>query len=86
MLKEIRILPICVDGEKLTDVDIYERFPIDRKRFRIVIDRKNPEYLLVVISHALYRKSVMDVFRHFYFIYLYFMSIILKPNIFFLNL
>ena len=65
-MKDIRILPICVDGYKITDEDMYERFPIDRNRFRIVVDRDNPEYLLVVISHVLYRKNVMKEFKHYY--------------------
>ena len=66
MVKDIRIIPICVGGEMITEEDMYNRFPIDKNRFHVVIDRDNPEYLLVVISHVLYRKSVMREFRRYY--------------------
>lgn len=65
-MKDIRIFPICVDSACITEKDLYARFPIDMKRFRFVIDRNDPQYLLVVISHVFSRESLRELFRNYY--------------------
>lgn len=63
-MKEIRLMPICVNGEKLSPNDIYERFPIDRNRFKITIDKNTPEYLIVSISHIIYRDKLLELLKN----------------------
>lgn len=65
-MKEIRILPISVFTETLTDKELYDNFPIDRNRFKVIIDRQDPEYLLVTISHVAYKRSMLEMLRKYY--------------------
>ncbi len=65
-MKDIHILPICVGYEKMKDVDIYERFPIDKDRFNVIIDTESPDYLIVTISHIISRDRLIELFRSCY--------------------
>ena len=63
-LKEIRILPIC--ATPCSENELYNWLCLDRQAYKITIDRENPQYILVCISHIVYHRELFRKFREFY--------------------
>ena len=65
-MKTIRVFPIYYNWDEITANDLYERFLIDKSRYRIVIDEDNPEYLFCCISHITYGINIRKLFKKYY--------------------
>ena len=63
-LKELRILPFCITP--FSDDEIYSILCLNRNKYHVVIDKENPEYLLVCISHIVLFDELFNQFRQFY--------------------
>ena len=63
-MKELRILPICITP--FSDDEIYSILCLNRNKYHVVIDKENPEYLLVCISHIVLFDELFNQFRQFY--------------------
>ena len=63
-LKELRILPIC--ATPCSENELYNWLCLDRRTYKIMIDRENPEYILVCISYIVCHRELFRRFREFY--------------------
>ncbi|MCM1174205.1 MAG: glycosyltransferase family 10 [Blautia sp.] len=56
-MKQIRILPLINNDYNIEW--LYQLFLLDKEKYEIVVDYEDPQYVLVVISHVIYRNALL---------------------------